>query len=228
MASTATHTTENRLLGRSFVASVVLHLVFALLVSGVLLPKRTPASIPEGVFVELVEVAEPIEEVVEPTPGVTSPQGEIRLPTERRLPQTKPRTRTTRRAPKPPPIDPVDEKKPVEARPDAEPRPGAGGRVETDVPFPFAYYTETVTRLIMARWAPVAGIPDSTTAVVRFRIQQGGTVEELDVVRSSGISGFDRDAIAAVRGVGTFPPLPDGFRGDDLLVRFHFLYSRGF
>jgi TonB family protein len=80
----------------------------------------------------------------------------------------------------------------------------------------------------MARWAPMAGIPDSTSAVVKFRIRRSGATDELDVLRASGISGFDRDAVAAVRGVGTFPPLPDGFRGDDLLVRFHFVYQRGY
>jgi TonB family protein len=227
MTQTTTHP-EKRLFGRSILASMAIHIAVSLLISGVLLPPRTPASIPEGVFVELVEVAEPIEEVVEPTPGVTSPRGEIHLPTERRQPRTKPRTRTTRQAPKPPPIDPVKEAPPVETPAQSQPKPGAGGRVETDVPFPFAYYSETITRLIMARWAPMAGIPDSTSAVVKFRIRRSGATDELDVLRASGISGFDRDAVAAVRAVGTFPPLPDGFRGDDLLVRFHFVYQRGY
>ncbi len=228
------HAAERRRLTTALVGSMGVH-VFGMIVIGLIVAHADDAiQVPRGHVVELVQLPEPepepMPEVVEqPVTGVESPRGEVPVPRERRIPEVKPETRRPRRTPREP--------RTLEAPPDApvspvppppEPEKGAGGRLETEVAFPYAYYTEAVTRLITERWTPLVGTPDGAKAVVTFRIARDGTASNVAIDESSGISDFDAVALQAVRLVPKFPPLPAGFEWDDLRIRFFFEYRRGY
>ncbi len=217
---------DRHLMRRSMVISIGLHLTVILFLSVALGSSAKPLAVSTGYLVELVDLPEPPEDVRTPRQGAKDSAGEIRLPTDHRKPEAKPRPRKPRETrPKAPPEKKPEEPKPPVAHPPSA-APGAGGRLETEVPFPFDYYTEAITRLIFSRWAPLAGTPDSTRVVVHFFILRDGSVSRLEVLEPSGISAFDRGAISAVRDVGKFPELPQGFGGSRLGVKFHFEYRR--
>ena len=212
---------------RSVVISAAVHLTVMLSLSVALNSSAKPLPTTVGYLVELVELSEAPRDVPKPRVGAKEAAGDIRLPTDRRKPEAKPAPPTVKeRTPRAKPKKKADTSK-APAQPPPEAVPGAGGRLETEVPFPFDYYTEAITRLIFSRWAPLAGTADSTKAVVHFFIHRDGSFSALEVVDSSGNTVFDRGAVGAVRDVGTYPQLPQGFKWNRLGVRFHFEYRRG-
>jgi TonB family protein len=217
---------DRHLLTRAVAVSLGFHAVLFFALSVSLRKSETALPVSAGYVVDLVQLEEPMPSVEPPRKGAADTRGEIRLPTERRMPKTKPRTREPR---EPPPV-PVRKEAPA---PPPAPVPqsnhrGAGGRMETEVPFDFDYYTEAITRLILSRWVPVAVTADSARAVAHFYIQRDGTIRDLKIAAQSGDLGFDDAALRAVRTVEKFPQLPQGFGWDRLGVRFHFEYRRGF
>lgn len=83
--------------------------------------------------------------------------------------------------------------------------------------FTYAYYVDRMTALIRSHWRR-PGTPDGTSATLRFRIAKNGTVSDLEIVESSGVSVFDRAALRAVEDASPLPPLPVGYRHDSLGV----------
>ena len=63
--------------------------------------------------------------------------------------------------------------------------------------------------------------------VIVFTILEEGDVPrgQPTVVASSGRSHLDRPALAAIRGAQPFPPLPEEFTGDHIVLQFTFLYN---
>lgn len=63
--------------------------------------------------------------------------------------------------------------------------------------------------------------------VIVFTILEEGDVprDQPTVVASSGRSHLDRPALAAIRGAQPFPPLPEEFTGDHIVMQFTFLYN---
>ena len=63
--------------------------------------------------------------------------------------------------------------------------------------------------------------------VIVFTILEEGDVprDHPEVVASSGRSPLDRPALAAIRGAQPFPPLPEEFTGDHIVMQFTFLYN---
>ena len=52
-----------------------------------------------------------------------------------------------------------------------------------------------------------------------------GFVPELGLVGSSGADPLDRAALAGIRASVPFPPLPQEFTGNHLVLQFMFLYN---
>lgn len=209
-------------------ASILAHVVF-LIATGLSLHVSTrPAQVSKGFVVDLVEIPRPSTPVVKPVEGVKRDVGSIPLPKERDTPKAKPKPRekpvSTKAPPKPAP--PTD-KPPLSAPVTPDVSAGAGGHVEPEVPFPFQYYTDAITRLIMSQWAPTPSVAESTKTVIHFDVARDGTVKRIELLAPSGSPTFDRGAIAAVQNVGRFPPLPQGFEWEQLGVKFHFIYRRG-
>lgn len=219
---------DRRIFRGALAVSLVTHLVFFLLAGVAFRSSATALQVPEGFTVDLVEVPEVISHVKTPREGIRSPRGDIPVPTRERAPKVKPRA-----APEPKRPD-----QPARAREDSVRTPpppivttnadGAGGRLETEVEFNFAYYTEQITRRVLENWAPSMTAADSTQTTVTFTIQRDGAVTRVATLTPSGYLDFDRDAIRAVEAVRNFAPLPAGFRHDQLKVRFHFVHRREF
>lgn len=220
--------TERRTIRGALVASVVLHLVCFLLAGVAFRSSATTLQVPEGFTVELIEMPEVISHVETPREGVSTPRGDIPIPTHKRAPKVKPRAAREAKRPE----------RPADAREDTlkTQRPpvvtskvdGAGGRLETEVEFNFGYYTELITRRVLENWAPSLTTADSTQTTVTFTILRDGSVTRVATLTRSGYVEFDREAIRAVEAVRTFAPLPAGFRHDQLKIRFHFVHRRGF
>jgi TonB family protein len=61
-----------------------------------------------------------------------------------------------------------------------------------------------------------------------FEILKDGSVPELRLVASSGSDSLDRAAVGAIQGANPFPPLPEEFTGNHLVLQFIFLYNLGY
>ncbi|MFQ5778355.1 MAG: energy transducer TonB [Terriglobia bacterium] len=95
----------------------------------------------------------------------------------------------------------------------------------------FGPYMIRLLRDIRRNWYAV--IPESVRwgeqgrVVIVFTILKNGDVPpgQPDVVASSGRSYLDRPAMAAIRTSKPFPPLPEEFTGDNIVLQFTFLYN---
>jgi len=61
-----------------------------------------------------------------------------------------------------------------------------------------------------------------------FEILKDGSVPQLRLVASSGSVPLDRAAIGAIQASNPFPPLPEEFTGEHLVLQFIFLYNLGY
>jgi TonB family protein len=61
-----------------------------------------------------------------------------------------------------------------------------------------------------------------------FEILKDGSVPELRLVASSGTDSLDRAAAGAIQASNPFPPLPEEFTGNHLVLQFIFLYNMGY
>ena len=86
-----------------------------------------------------------------------------------------------------------------------------------DPNFGYGYYIDRLLQLIDARWdrPPMSG---DVRAVLYFRIQRNGSIEELQVEQSSGYNSFDLAALRAVQNAAPFPALPASYRPGSLGV----------
>lgn len=103
--------------------------------------------------------------------------------------------------------------------------PGSTGNISLDsINFPYAYYTNAVVKKIARnwRWAKSFG---KVKAVVYFRIEKSGILSELKIKDTSGDKLFDEQALRAIELSGPFPPLPSGYKDDNLGVYFEFAFS---
>ncbi|MXW00494.1 MAG: TonB C-terminal domain-containing protein [Holophagales bacterium] len=82
--------------------------------------------------------------------------------------------------------------------------------------FTYAYYTSRLIAAIKARWTrpPIEGVE----AVVFFRIGTDGTVSDLELLQSSGVTRFDSAGLRAIELASPVPPLPRSFRKPSLGV----------
>jgi TonB family protein len=88
--------------------------------------------------------------------------------------------------------------------------------------FTYGYYVDQMLAQISRNWArPPVG--SGVECQLHYRIERGGRITELRIVRSSGINSFDLAALRAVQASSPLPPLPSAFRqsslGVNLIVR---------
>jgi TonB family protein len=93
----------------------------------------------------------------------------------------------------------------------------------------FGPYLARVVYIVRRNWYSV--IPESARlgekgrVAIVFEILKDGTVPQLRLVASSGSDALDRAALAGIRASIPFPPLPDEFTGNHLVLQFIFLYN---
>jgi TonB family protein len=112
---------------------------------------------------------------------------------------------------------------PAPAAPDAQPPPP--GAVASVGYFPHAWYLAVIKEKIFARWSPPSEFFRSArppVALVSFRIDRAGRLSSVALKEGSGAARFDQSALAAVRGLGVAPPLPEQYGEEtlDVVIRF--------
>lgn len=238
-------------MARGLPISILVHLaVLAVLATwGGLSPMR-PIEPHQVLRVQLATLPETRTEP-EPEPVVAEPEPEIAAP-----PQTRPEPVRQEPEPILPPKEVPEERTEIERQPDPEPEPiqpdpepvkpqpepevveeAAAGPAEsteplvatTDEIFPFDYYLRTVRNNIARKWRPKQlGFRGQLerSCVVHFVIGRGGQVSQVTLVRSSGVSLYDREALRAVKS-SRMPPLPAKFSSPTLGVTFTFTLKSG-
>jgi len=203
-------------------------LIHALLVTfGILALTRKGGLQPTVYAVELV--AAPAATAAPAPPAAVQPPPAPAPPVV--APKPKPASKTAPVPTKPPAkVDPKVE--PVTPKPTtAAAAPGATPGTGTDVDnvrvageaFPYPEYLRNIMNQILRRWARPRGT--SLTAEVAFTIGRDGSVQGIQVVRSSRSYSFDLEAQGAIEQAGTdkaFGPLPTGWNSDILKVAFLF------
>ena len=93
----------------------------------------------------------------------------------------------------------------------------------------FGPYLSRVVFIVKRNWYSV--IPESARlgekgrVSIVFEILKDGSVPQLRLVASSGADPLDRAALAGIRASIPFPPLPEEFTGNHLVLQFIFLYN---
>jgi TonB family protein len=93
----------------------------------------------------------------------------------------------------------------------------------------FGPYLARIVYIVKRNWYAV--IPESARlgekgrVGIVFEILKDGTVPQLRLVASSGADALDRAALAGIRASIPFPPLPEEFTGNHLVLQFIFLYN---
>ena len=162
----------------------------------------------------------------EPEPEPEPPPEEL-PPDVPALAEEKPEEPEPEPEPPPPPPEPEPEPRPKLERPFQRTRTvddSLAGSDDAEAPvvgydsedFTYAYYTTRLVAAIKARWTrpPIDGVE----ALVRFRIAGDGTVSELELIESSGVTRFDNAGLRAIELASPVPPLPRSFRKPSLGV----------
>lgn len=93
----------------------------------------------------------------------------------------------------------------------------------------FKPYLIRVLAAVRRNWFAV--IPESARfgrrgrVVLQFSISRTGSVPKLVIAMPSGTESFDRAAVAGISASNPFPPLPDGFHGDQIRLQMAFSYN---
>jgi TonB family protein len=93
----------------------------------------------------------------------------------------------------------------------------------------FGPYLSRVLFIVRRNWYSV--IPESARlgekgrVGIIFEILKNGEVPQLRLVASSGSDPLDRAAMAGIHASIPFPPLPEEFTGEHLVLQFIFLYN---
>jgi|GEM_PF-4840756 len=97
---------------------------------------------------------------------------------------------------------------------------GAGGLGN----FPFPFYAQVIQKKITMNWSSDYWSKGLLTrkAQVAFTINRDGSISNAQVVEKSGDSYFDLTSLRGVSLAAPFPPLPEGFAGDQLRIVFSF------
>ena len=181
----------------------------------------------------------------EPKPEPKPPQKKAVVPPEKKnvevpkvvkppAPKTKPPE--VKQKPEPPKKEePPPEPEPVKEIAkviEPEPEPVASSTVKLDTNFitpELRWYIEIIRRKVWQNWIePRHALPPGTHArvVIRFEIGRDGRfVLDPEIFEHSNISPLDQSGYRAVLRSAPFPPLPEGYSGDTLGVRFGFGYG---
>lgn len=103
--------------------------------------------------------------------------------------------------------------------------PGLNGLKVDDPDFTFIYYLNIIRNRIQEYWRPPqlsVGDSQNQQAMVVFKIARSGRVTQIRVEQSSGNFLFDQAAQRSLYEVASFPPLPDEYGGQELIVHLEF------
>jgi len=93
----------------------------------------------------------------------------------------------------------------------------------------FGPYLARIVYTVRRNWEAVipeaARLGEKGRVAIVFEILKDGSVPELRLVGSSGADPLDRAALAGIRASVPFPPLPQEFTGNHLVLQFMFLYN---
>lgn len=95
--------------------------------------------------------------------------------------------------------------------------------------FPYSYYLAEIQNRISSNWQTAlirSGTTGNDFAEVRFHIFRTGRISEPLILRSSGNATMNSSAIRALRNASPFPPLPQGYSDEYLIVRLLFEHKR--
>lgn len=96
----------------------------------------------------------------------------------------------------------------------------------------FGPYLARIVYTVRRNWYAVipeaARLGQKGRVAVVFEILKDGSVPELRLLGSSGLDPLDRAALAGIRASIPFPPLPEEFTGNHLVLQFNFLYNLGY
>ncbi len=88
----------------------------------------------------------------------------------------------------------------------------------------YPYYMNALKRKINDSWSPPGGgFAEAREVLVVFTILRDGSVRGAEVEQSSGDMFYDQAALRSVLRATPFPPLPDGYPGQDMKIHFSFL-----
>ncbi|HUK21358.1 MAG TPA: TonB C-terminal domain-containing protein [Gemmatimonadales bacterium] len=212
--------------GVGVVGSAVMHaLAGTLLLVGA---ERRHAA-PPVYRVQLVAAPEPDDAAQKAPESITRPAAEPPAPVPR--PAREPKSTAAHEAPPPPPNAAQREAAPrttSQTQPLPGEKPSTGNDVASvsteGIAFPFPEYLENIVTQILQRWQrPYTGT--ALDAEVSFFVQRDGSITDLQFVKRSGDFEYDLEAEGAVEEAGrgrAFGPLPSGWQGDVLFVRFYF------
>ncbi len=87
----------------------------------------------------------------------------------------------------------------------------------------YPYYMNALRRKIDENWSPPgAGFAEGREVLVVFTILRDGSVSRAEVEQSSGDMFYDQAALRSVLRATPFPPLPEGYPGQDMKIHFSF------
>jgi len=96
----------------------------------------------------------------------------------------------------------------------------------------FGPYLARVVYAVRRNWYAVipeaARLGQKGRVAIVFEIVKDGSVPQLRLVGSSGLEPLDRAALSSIRASIPFPPLPEEFTGNHLVLQFNFLYNLGY
>jgi TonB family protein len=93
----------------------------------------------------------------------------------------------------------------------------------------FKPYLLQVLTKVRRNWMAI--VPDSARmgrrglVLIQFSIDRSGGVPKLVIASTSGITSFDRAAVAGISASNPFPPLPAGYKGDQIRLQMAFSYN---
>lgn len=88
----------------------------------------------------------------------------------------------------------------------------------------FSQYMKELQRTIKSNWKPTFS-KDKKRAVAFFTIYKNGSLGEVKILKSSGDSTFDENALTAIKKTAPFHPLPRNFKGKSVDIEFTFDYT---
>ncbi len=95
--------------------------------------------------------------------------------------------------------------------------------------FPYAYYIQGIMDRVSASWFTSLvdpGVSGSFQTTVLFKILRNGQIADLKVEQPSGISSLDLSALRAVQSAAPFPPLPNEYEDQYLLIHLVFEHAK--
>ena len=88
----------------------------------------------------------------------------------------------------------------------------------------FAYYVNQLTQQVAQQWYTGMLDPNANghRVYITFEVDRDGSVTNVRIAQPSGDATLDQTAINAVRRIGSFAPLPDGYNGSHINVTYYF------